>query len=208
MKRILPGFILLLPTMAYAHLGNDAGLHHVSAFLAGFIHPFTGLDHILAMIAVGIWSVQAFRHTRSKDGARVSARVSAKVWIVPLAFAGLMMAGGVFGIAGVRTPLVEPMIAASLLVLGLFVALRVKLPLPAGAAMVGTFAVFHGLAHGSELPAGHALALLCGMVIATMLLHVTGMLLGRFVMERNVWLPRIAGAAAAAFGIGLLAASF
>jgi urease accessory protein len=196
MKRILPGFILLLPAMAYAHLGNDAGLHHVSAFLAGFIHPFTGLDHMLAMIAVGIWSVQAFRHT------------SGKVWIVPLAFAGLMLAGGVFGIAGIRTPLVEPMIAASLLVLGLFVALRVKLPLPAGAAMVGTFAVFHGLAHGSELPAGHALALLSGMVIATMLLHVTGMLLGRFVMERNVWLPRIAGAAAAAFGISLLAASF
>jgi urease accessory protein len=204
MKRILPGFILLLPTMAYAHLGNDAGLHHVSAFLAGFIHPFTGLDHMLAMISVGIWSVQAFRESRSQ----VSARVSAKVWIVPLAFAGLMLAGGVLGIAGVRTPLVEPMIAASLLVLGLFVALRVKLPLPAGAAMVGTFAIFHGLAHGSELPAGHALALLSGMVIATMLLHVTGMLLGRFVMERNVWLPRIAGAAAAAFGVGLLAASF
>lgn len=204
MKRILPGFILLLPTMAYAHLGNDAGLHHVSAFLAGFIHPFTGMDHMLAMIAVGIWSVQAFAKPRGK----VRDKVWAKVWIVPLAFAGLMLAGGVFGIAGIRTPLVEPMIAASLLVLGLFVALRVKLPLPAGAAMVGTFAVFHGLAHGSELPAGHALALLSGMVIATMLLHVTGMLLGRFVMERNVWLPRIAGIAAAAFGVGLLAASF
>jgi urease accessory protein len=204
MKRILPGFIFLLPAMAYAHLGNDAGLHHVSAFLAGFIHPFTGLDHMLAMIAVGIWSVQAFRHSRGK----VQDKVWAKVWIVPLAFAGLMLAGGVFGIAGVRTPLVEPMIAASLLVLGLFVAFRVKLPLPAGAAMVGTFAVFHGLAHGSELPAGHALALLSGMVIATMLLHVTGMLLGRFVMERNVWLPRIAGAGAAAFGVGLLAVSF
>ena len=196
MKRILPGFILLLPTLAYAHLGNDAGLHHVSAFLAGFIHPFTGLDHMLAMIAVGIWSVQAFRHTRSN------------VWIMPLAFAGLMLAGGVIGIAGVRTPLVEPMIAASLLVLGLFVALRVKLPLLAGAAMVGAFAIFHGLAHGSELPAGHALALLSGMVIATMLLHVTGMLLGRFVMERNVWLARIAGTVVAAFGLGLLAASF
>jgi urease accessory protein len=207
MKRIPTGFLLLpalvflSPALAYAHLGNDAGLHHVSAFLAGFIHPFTGLDHMLAMIAVGIWSVQAFRHTSSS-------KAQAKVWIVPLAFAGLMLAGGVFGIAGVRTPLVEPMIAASLLVLGLFVALRVKLPLPAGAAMVGTFAIFHGLAHGSELPAGHALALLSGMVIATMLLHVTGMLLGRFVMERNVWLPRIAGAAAAAFGIGLLAVSF
>ena len=204
MKRILPGFILLLPTMAYAHLGNDAGLHHVSAFLAGFIQPFTGMDHMLAMIAVGIWSVQAFRQSSSK----AQDKVQAKVWIVPLAFAGLMLAGGVFGIAGVRTPLVEPMIAASLLVLGLFVAFRVKLPLPAGAAMVGTFAVFHGLAHGSELPADHALALLSGMVIATMLLHVTGMLLGRFVMERNVWLPRIAGAAAATFGIGLLAVSF
>jgi urease accessory protein len=196
MKRILPGFIFLLPALAYAHPGHDAGLHHVSAFISGFIHPFTGLDHMLAMITVGIWSVQAFRHTRSN------------VWIVPLAFAGLMLTGGVIGMAGVGTPLVKPMIAASLLMLGLFVALRVKLPLLSGVAMVGSFAIFHGIAHGSELPIGHALALLSGMVIGTMLLHITGMLLGRFVLERNVWLPRIAGAGVAAAGLGLLAGAF
>lgn len=196
MKRILTGFIFLLPTLAYAHPGHDAGLHHVAAFFAGSIHPFTGLDHLLAMIAVGIWSMQAFRHS------------SSNVWIVPLAFAGLMLTGGVIGISGVHTPFVEPMIAASVLVLGMFVALRVKLPLPAGVAMVGAFAIFHGIAHGSELPAGHSLALLSGMVIGTMLLHITGMLMGRFVLERNVWLPRLAGAVVAAFGLGLLAVSF
>lgn len=197
MKFVLIVFFTLMPGLAFAHIGTDAGIHHVSAFLAGFIHPFTGLDHMAAMIAVGIWSMQSFRHS------------SRNIWAAPIAFACLLMVGGLIGFAGTGLPIVEPMIATSLLILGLFVALRVKLPLLAAVAMAGTFAIFHGVAHGNELPAQHALAVLCGMVTATMLLHIAGMLLGRFVLERNVLLfPRLAGATVAAAGLGMLAVSF
>jgi urease accessory protein len=198
MKRILTtAFFLLLPGLAFAHIGADAGLHHGSAFFRGLVHPFTGLDHMAAMICVGIWSMQSFGHARGK------------VWVVPIAFAVLLLAGGEIGSAGASfLPIVEPMIAASLLVLGLLVAVHARLPLPAAAAMVGVFALFHGAAHGSELPAAQAQAALSGMVAGTMLLHISGMLLGRHVLARNIWLPRIAGTAVAAAGLGLLAGAF
>lgn len=196
MKRIPLAIIALLPTLASAHIGADAGIHHGSAFIMGFTHPFTGLDHMAAMVTVGIWSMLAFRHSRRS------------VWVAPVAFVSLLMVGGVIGFAGTNIPIVEPMIAASLLVLGLLVALRIKLPLLMGATLVGAFAIFHGVAHGSELPTEQALAALSGMVIGTLLLHIAGMLLGRFVLERNVWLPRIAGATVAVAGLGLLAGTF
>lgn len=196
MKRIPLAIVAMLPTLASAHIGADAGIHHASAFVMGFTHPFTGLDHMMAMITVGIWSMQAFRYSRCN------------VWVAPVVFAGLLLLGGTIGFAGADMLLVEPMIAASLLVLGLLVALRIKLPLLMGAALVGTFAIFHGVAHGSELPAAQVLSSLSGMVIGTLLLHMVGMLLGRFVLERNVWLPRIAGTAVAFSGLGLLAGTF
>lgn len=196
MKRTLLAIASLLPGMAFAHIGADAGIHHGPAFLMGFTHPFTGFDHMAAMIAVGIWSMQAFGDSRHR------------VWVAPAAFAGLLLVGGVLGFMGANIPSVEPMIATSLLVLGLFVALRVKLPLSAGAALIGAFAIFHGVAHGSELPAEQSLAALSGMVIGTMMLHITGMLIGRFVLERDVWLSRMAGAAVAFSGFGLLAGTF
>jgi len=196
MKLVLIALLALMPGLAFAHIGTDAGIHHGTAFFRGLIHPFTGLDHMAAMIAVGIWSMQVFGEARGK------------VWIVPLAFACLLLAGGEIGSTGAYLPIVEPMIAASLLVLGLFVALRAKFPLAAAAAMAGVFAVFHGVAHGSELPSAQAQAALSGMVIGTMLLHITGMLLHRFVLSRNAWLPRVAGASVAAAGLGLLAVSF
>lgn len=196
MKLVLIALFALMPGLAFAHIGADAGIHHGAAFFRGLIHPFTGLDHMAAMIAVGVWTMQIFGHARGK------------VWIVPFAFASLLLAGGEIGFTGAYLPIVEPMIAASLLVLGLFVALRAKLPLPAAAAMAGVFAVFHGVAHGSELPAAQVQVALSGMVIGTMLLHITGMLLNRFVLSRNAWLPRVAGAGVAAAGLGLLAASF
>lgn len=196
MKLVLITFLALMPGLAFAHIGSDAGIHHGAAFFRGFIHPFTGLDHMAAMICVGIWSMQLFGHARGK------------IWVVPLAFASLLLAGGEIGFAGGYLPIVESMVATSLLVLGLLVALRARFPLSAAAAMVGVFAVFHGVAHGSELPAAQAQAALSGMVIGTMLLHIAGMLLGRFVLERNVWLPRIAGAVVATSGLGMLAVSF
>ncbi len=193
MKRITLAIILLLPALASAHIGADAGIHHGSAFFMGFVHPFTGLDHMAAMVTVGIWSMYAFSGSRRA------------VWTIPVAFASLLLAGGMLGFAGVKMPIVEPMIAASLLVLGLLVALRIKLPLLAGVALVGVFAIFHGVAHGSELSAERVLATLSGMAAGTMLLHIAGMLLGRFVLARSIWLQRIAGASVALSGLGLLA---
>ncbi|GAB2880000.1 HupE/UreJ family protein [Uliginosibacterium flavum] len=194
MKRSLLALIALFPALASAHIGADAGIHHGSAFIIGFTHPFTGLDHMAAMIMVGVWSMLAFSH---------SSRASLAA---PAAFAGLLLIGGLLGFTGMAFGALEPMIAASLLVLGLMVALRVKLPALVGALIVGAFAVFHGIAHGTELPVDRALAALSGMLLGTLLLHVGGMALARFGLERNVWLPRITGAVVALFGLSLLAA--
>lgn len=191
MKRYILALAALLPTLALAHAGPDAGAHH--GFMDGFTHPFTGLDHLAAMVAVGVWSVLAFRHTGRAQ------------WAAPAAFAGVLLIGGLLAFAGVSLPGVEPMIATSLVVLGLLVATRVQMPAAAGAALVGAFALFHGLAHGAELPVDQAVAALSGMVLGTALLHLSGMALGRFVLARQVWLPRIAGAAVALFGASLLA---
>jgi len=183
---------LLLPGLALAHIGADAGIHHGSAFIEGLTHPFTGLDHMAAMVAVGLWSVLATRH----------------VWVMPIAFAALLLVGGLIGFTGAAIPVVEPMIAASMLVLGLLIAGRARLPLAAGAALVGAFAVFHGVAHGGELPAAQATAALTGMVIGTMVLHIAGMGLGAFVQSRNVWISRALGGGIAVLGTGFLVGAF
>ncbi|MEC5388080.1 HupE/UreJ family protein [Uliginosibacterium sp. H3] len=183
---------LFLPALAFAHTGADGGSHHGSAFIEGLVHPFTGLDHLAAMIAVGVWSALAFR-----DSAK-------RMWAMPVAFASLLLVGGLLAFDGLQLAGVEPMIVASLLVLGVMVATQIKLPAAIGATLVGAFAIFHGVAHGSELPAQQALAALSGMVLGTMSLHITGVLLGRFVLARNVWLPRIAGASVAVLGVSLL----
>ncbi|UTH73062.1 HupE/UreJ family protein [Chromobacterium sp. IIBBL 290-4] len=179
----------LLPGLALAHIGNDAGIHHGTAFFMGFVHPFTGLDHFAAMLAVGVWSVMATR----------------QVWAMPFAFAGLLLVGGMIGFTGVAVPVVEPMIASSLLVLGLLVCARVRLALPWGLAVVGLFALFHGIAHGSELPAAKAMAVLCGMALGTMILHIAGMGIGAFFKNRSAWYPRVLGGGIALLGAGYLA---
>lgn len=180
---------LLLPGIALAHIGADAGIHHGSAFMVGLLHPFTGMDHMAAMLAVGVWSVLSIR----------------LVWVMPAVFAGLLLVGGLIGVSGVTVPMVEPMIAASLLVLGLLIGARVHLPLLAGALLVGLFAIFHGVAHGSELPAAQAFAALSGMVLGTMALHLSGMLLGLAFKQRNVWFSRVLGGGIALLGAGYLA---
>lgn len=185
-------FSMLLPTAAFAHIGAGAGIHHGSAFTMGMAHPFTGLDHMGAMLTVGIWSMLAFTQSQQR------------VWIAPVVFVGFLLIGGLLGFAGVDLPIVEPMIASSLLVLGLLVALRVRLPLIAGALIIGAFAIFHGIAHGSELPASRAAAALSGMVLGTMVLHISGMALARFVLQWNIWLQRITGGVVATLGVGLL----
>lgn len=183
---------MLLPLAASAHTGADGGVHH--GFATGFLHPLTGADHLAAMVAVGLWSALAAR------------RAWPDLLWAPLAFAGMLLVGALMGLAGVQLPAVEPMIAVSLLVLGLLVATRIHLPAAAAAALVGAFAVFHGVAHGYELASEDGAALtLAGMVGATVLLHAAGIAIGWALRRANAWLPRVAGAAVLGLGATLLA---
>ncbi|WP_218508125.1 HupE/UreJ family protein [Variovorax sp. dw_308] len=185
--------LVALPLAAAAHVGVDGAAHHAAGFAQGFLHPFTGMDHLAAMVGVGLWSALAARGARDLAWA-------------PLGFAAMLLAGALLGLAGVQVPAVEPMIAASLLVVGLLVATRLRLPGPVAAAVVGVFAVFHGVAHGHELSgATGAAAAVAGMVLATMLLHIAGVAVGWVLRQRGTLLPRIAGAAVALFGVTLLA---
>jgi urease accessory protein len=179
--------IFLVPTLAQAHPGATG---HTHGFSNGLLHPLTGLDHIGAMFAVGLWAAQR--------GGRAQ-------WVVPLAFVSIMVIGGILGMGGVGIPYVEQGIAASVLVLGIFIAAAVRLPLPASVAVVGFFALFHGYAHGAEMPASASgLNYGIGFVIATAALHLAGLGLGlaaqKFKSEKII---RRAGGAIAAGGVYL-----
>jgi urease accessory protein len=182
---------LLLPGLALAHTGaGDAHVH--GALASGLLHPFTGLDHLAAMLALGVWSALAVR----------------PLWLAPAAFVLMLAAGALAGFAGLAVPAVEPMIASSLLVLGLLVATRRGLPVALAAALAGLFAFFHGAAHGSELAndfagTGQWLAL-AGMVTATAALHGLGMVLGNTLFTRLRWLATAAGGGVALLGSALL----
>ena len=182
-----------LPLAASAHVGIDGAAHHSAGFAQGFLHPFTGFDHLAAMVGVGLWSALVARGARDL------------VW-APLGFAAMLLVGALLGLAGTQVPAVEPMIAASLLVIGLLVVTRLRLPGPIAAAVVGAFAVFHGVAHGYELAGdtGAATAI-AGVVLATVLLHAAGIAFGWTLRQRGTLLPRVAGAAVALFGAALLA---
>jgi urease accessory protein len=187
-SRLLPLLtVFLLPTLAQAHPGIPG---HTHGFANGLAHPVTGLDHICAMVAVGLWAAQ---------------RGGRALWLVPSVFVLVMALGGALGIAAVPIPFVEPGIAASVLVLGVLIAAAVRLPLPASALLVGAFAIFHGYAHGAAMP-GSASGLACGLgfVAATVSLHLLGIGLGllaqRFASARLV---RYAGGAIAACGVYL-----
>jgi urease accessory protein len=167
---------------AAAHTGE----HTVAGFASGFSHPFGGLDHLLAMIAVGLWAVQ--------QGGRA-------LWAVPAAFVLAMLGGGALAGWGVVLPHVETGIALSVLVLGLVVAARRHAPLAVGVAVAGGFALFHGHAHGLEMPQAAAPALYgLGFVLATSALHAAGIAAAWF-GPRAV---RVAGAGIAATGAALL----
>ncbi|KQY44309.1 HupE/UreJ family protein [Rhizobium sp. Root483D2] len=159
-RLLLTAASLAASTMpAFAHL--DPAEH--GSLLAGFTHPLSGLDHILVMIAVGLWAAQI--------GGRA-------LWVVPTAFVGTMAFGFALAIAGVHLPFVEPAILASVVALGLMVAMAVRMETGACAAVVGIFALFHGYAHGGELGAAGALPFSAGFVVATALLHIAGIGLG------------------------------
>lgn len=184
--------LLALPELACAHLGSNTGLHQGLGFQAGFIHPFSGADHLCAMLIVGLWSALTLKGGRA--------------WASPLAFAAMLMVGAVLGMNGVVLASVEPMIAASVLILGLLLAVRVHLAAAAAALLCGGFALFHGLAHGTELAGANSpTAALTGMILGTVSLHLIGMALGRVLATRSVWWPRALGASAASLGALMLA---
>ena len=178
----------LLPAIAFAHPGSLA--EHVGqahGFVDGFVHPFTGLDHLGAMLAVGVWSAGASR----------------RMWTAPLAFVACLLIGALATANGLAVPDAEPMIALSLLAFGLLLARRARVHPAAAAMLVGGFALFHGASHGVELGAGAALA---GMVLATATLHACGIAIGLALRQRDAWWTRGAGVALALFGVSLLAA--
>ena len=176
-----------LSMSASAHTGVEAHSH--SGFISGFVHPLFGLDHLAAMVAVGLWSALAAR-SAGRD----------LLW-GPVGFAAMLLVGAVLGLQGVALPAVEPMIAASLLVMGLLVATRAKLPLAVTAGVVGVFAVFHGIAHGTELAGGgNGFAPLLGMLVATIALHLAGVGLGLALRSHSVWWPRVVGGLTALLG--------
>lgn len=170
---------------AYAHVGVGT----TSSFAAGFAHPLSGLDHMTVMIAVGLWAAM--------KGGRA-------VWAWPLAFVGVMLAGGALGMLHVPLPFVEPGILASVVALGLLVALAVDLPVSAGVTIIGLFALFHGHAHGTEVPENAGgLQYMAGFAVATALLHAVGIAGGLGLGLRFHRLARAAGAGCAAVGVGL-----
>jgi urease accessory protein len=170
---------------AFAHL--DPAEH--GSFAAGFSHPLFGLDHILAMIAVGLWA--------AIQGGRA-------LWIVPAAFVGTMALGFAAAIAGAPLPFVEPVILASVIFIGIAVALALPIPVAAVAALVGFFAFFHGHAHGGELGAAGAWEFAIGFIIATALLHAAGIAVGMlFARFGGRMATRIIGGATALGGVWL-----
>ncbi|MDM7942328.1 MAG: HupE/UreJ family protein [Hydrogenophaga sp.] len=177
-------FAVALATLSFSAAAHVGGAHDHGGLLTGFLHPITGLDHLAAMLAVGVWSAMTTR----------------RLWVAPLSFAALLLAGALLAQAGIGFPAIEPMIAASLLVVGLLLAAQVKLPEAAGAVLVGTFALFHGAAHGQELADGAALA---GMVLGTAALHGVGIAMGLGLQRANHWAPRVAGGVVAVMGLNM-----
>jgi urease accessory protein len=175
---------------ACAHGGGDVA----GGFIGGFAHPLFGADHVAAMVAVGLW------------GAVLGPPA---LWLLPVVFPLVMAFGGVLGIAAVPLPRVEIGIAASAIVLGLMVAFALRAPLALAVAVVAAFAIFHGYAHGAELPPGaDAIAFSAGFVIATGLLHLCGIGMGlaaRWPAGRVA--VRLAGAAIATAGVIFLRAA-
>ncbi len=176
--------LLLLPLAASAHIvpGSPHSFHD------GFCHPLTGFDHLLAMVAVGLWASQ-YR--------------GRAVWLIPLTFVSVMVLGGVLGVTGAYLPAAELAITASVLVLGGLIATMTRFHPTLAMMVVGFFAMFHGYAHGREMPAAaSALGFSAGFVLATLLLHAAGLALGLTVKNQRA--VRWAGAAIAASSICLI----
>lgn len=178
---------LLAASGASAHTGHETGF----SLIDGALHPLGGIDHLAAMISVGLWAALA--------GGR-------RVWIWPLAFVLMMLVGGFIGHAGVALPAVESVIALSVIVLGLAVALGFQAPIAVGVVLIGPFAIFHGHAHGAEAPTAGWYGYATGFVLSTALLHAIGIAIGLGIASLSNRRPaQIIGAGTAALGLFLIA---
>lgn len=181
--------------MALALLSHGAEAHTAGAIAGGFqsgvLHPVTGWDHVIAMVAVGLWGAFLGRPA---------------IWVLPIVFPLVMALGGAMGVLGIPLPHVETWIALSAVVLGLMVATAARLPILWAGLIVGIFAVFHGHAHGTELPgAANAFAYALGFVVATGCLHVLGILFGALSHSNaGRFAVRAGGMAIAVIGLGFL----
>lgn len=182
--------LLALTTSAQAH----TGVGDTHGFLHGFIHPIGGIDHVLVMVAVGLFAVHL--------GGRA-------LWLLPLSFVSMMVVGGACGMAAIGLPGIETGIGLSVVILGIALAVGYRIPVAAAMAMVGVFAVFHGHAHGTEMPeSASGLAYGLGFVLATLMLHLggigLGLGLGNLGELRRPRILRIAGSAMALAGVAIL----
>jgi urease accessory protein len=178
---------VLVPRMAHAHVENGAA----AGLISGFAHPLSGWDHMLAMVAVGVWGAQLG---------------TPAMWLLPVAFP-MMMAGGAFaGLIGIPLPVAEVAIATSALLLGLMVMLECRYPVAGAMALVGAFGLFHGHAHGAELaPGTSALTYSAGFILATGCLHALGIVLGfAHAAPAGRALLRAGGSVVAVAGLGFL----
>lgn len=185
--------LLLLLTLCWTAPVSAHEIHSGGGFMSGFNHPVLGFDHLLAMLSVGMLSTQL--------GGRA-------IWTVPLAFVTFMLVGGILGLYAIAVPFVEMGIALSVLLLGLAIAFDRQIPLLFAMAFVGVFAIFHGHAHGAEMPALASPVLYAlGFLFGTAVIHLGGVMIGlgmqRMTGQRN--LMRVTGAAIAAMGGYLLA---
>jgi urease accessory protein len=181
LNSILLAVVLCLPATALAHPG-----HGGNGFLGGFAHPFLGLDHLLAMAMVGTWSVL---HGR-------------RVWQAPALFMAMLAIGAVAGQGGIALPGLEPMVAASVVLLGLMLAMPLRLDENLALGLIGGFAFCHGLAHGSALSSGtHVLA---GMLLGSAVLHGIGMLLAHLALRHRQGRAHALGRAVAWVGGALV----
>ncbi len=175
------GSLVAGPALAHTGIG------HADGFTAGLAHPVLGPDHLLAMLSVGAWSAIA---------------APGKFWLAPLAFVSAMIAGAGLAFSGFGLPGVEGMIAASVLVLGLMVTAGARLPISAGVALCGLFALFHGHAHASEAT-GAVIAYIAGFSLSTAVIHFAGIGIGMAISSKT-WLRYGLGIFVAGSGVALL----
>jgi urease accessory protein len=180
-KHLSALLLTALPLAAFAHTG-----HVDHGFIDGFAHPFLGLDHLLAMLLVGVWSV-------------LNAR---QVWMAPLTFVALLAGGAFLGQHGMTVPQLEPLVAASVLVLSVMLKLPFRIGLSAALVVIGGFALFHGMAHGGELDQGSTI--MAGIVLGSAILHGIGMGIAHFVLKNRPTLALRLGQIVAVVGGGLV----